>query len=314
MNRNSFLLFLAFIAISSMQSFGQTCQIVWANGRLLYGTPVTNIDSLTYDNMQDVDTLCLLFPKVLTNTIHDTIIVQNTVTVHDTITVRDTITIWNTITIRDTIYVTNPDTIPSVPDIPVEKKYEWVDLGVSVMWATCNVGAEKPEDYGDYFSWAETVPKAQYSWETYKYGTAYDKLLKYCKNYGLDDFTDNKVRLELADDAANINWGEDWHIPTNYQMEELILSCNWEWTSINGVYGYKVSSKRNDNSIFLPASGYYHEGSVWGKGAIGSYWTNDLNPGSSHMALYLKFNANESTGSELKHRYYGYTVRPVMNK
>lgn len=102
-----------------------------------------------------------------------------------------------------------------------ENGYTWVNLGLpsGLKWASCNVGAEKPEDYGNRYAWGEVLPKEDYSWETYKYANgAFDKLLtKYCNNasYGDNGFTDNKTTLEPEDDAAHVNWGGSWRMPTD---------------------------------------------------------------------------------------------------
>lgn len=149
----------------------------------------------------------------------------------------------------------------SNPDVDTNG-HEYVDLGLpsGTLWATCNVGASKPEDYGDYFAWGETTGyksgKANFSWSTYKYckgsGTT---LTKYCtdSNYGT---VDNKTVLELSDDAAHVNWGGTWRMPTHDECNELIENCTWKWTMQNSVKGYRVTGP-NGKSIFLPATGYH---------------------------------------------------------
>ncbi|MBR5532185.1 MAG: T9SS C-terminal target domain-containing protein, partial [Bacteroidales bacterium] len=129
---------------------------------------------------------------------------------------------------------------------------EYVDLGLpsGIKWATCNVGANSPEDYGDYFAWGETEPKDYYDWSTYKYcNGSYDIMTKYFtdSDYGT---VDNKTTLELTDDAAHVNWGGNWRMPTKAEQDELrnTDNCTWEWTTLNGVEGYKVISKKNGNS------------------------------------------------------------------
>ena len=143
-----------------------------------------------------------------------------------------------------------------------------IDLGLSVKLACCNVGAEKPEDCGDYFAWGETQPKSDYSWSTYKYckrvqvdGDVWDvcqgyRMTKYCTDsiYGYYGFTDDKTVLEPIDDAARANWGGSWRMPTNAEFQELIDKCTWTWTTVNGKEGYKVTSKQNGNIIFLPVT------------------------------------------------------------
>lgn len=125
----------------------------------------------------------------------------------------------------------------------MEHTHEYVDLGLSVKWATCNVGATKPEEYGDYFAWGETTPKSTYDWETYKYcNGSFDSLTKYNNSsiFGTEDY---KKTLELADDAARANWGGSWRMPTKAEQDELREKCTWTWTTQNGVKGCKVTSK-----------------------------------------------------------------------
>ena len=125
-----------------------------------------------------------------------------------------------------------------------------VDLGLpsGIKWASCNVGAEKPEDYGNYYAWGEVLPKKDYPWATYKhaYGNG-NKLTKYCNNasYGDNGFTDNKTTLDPEDDAAHVNWGDSWRMPTGAEWIELRYNCTWTWTTQNGINGYQITSKTN---------------------------------------------------------------------
>ena len=137
------------------------------------------------------------------------------------------------------------------------KGHDYVDLELpsGTMWATCNVGAESPDQYGDYFAWGETTPKATYNWSTYKYCKGdYNMLTKYCSesDFGFNGFTDDLVTLQPNDDAATANWGEGWSTPTYNQWVELLRKCTHSWTTINGVKGCLFTA-RNGNSIFLPA-------------------------------------------------------------
>ena len=155
-----------------------------------------------------------------------------------------------------------------------ENSYTWVDLGLSVKWATCNVGATKPEEYGDYFAWGETEPKECYNWSTYKWcNGSYNSLTKYndVSSYGT---VDNKTILDLSDDAAYMNWGGSWRMPTQAEAEELIRECHGWFTTQNGVKGFIFFSKKNDNSIFLPASGWYVDWALCHKGSELEYWTS----------------------------------------
>lgn len=172
-----------------------------------------------------------------------------------------------------------------------ENGHEYVDLGLSVKWATCNVGATSPEEYGDYFAWGETKPKTTYDLITYKYcNGSYETMTKYCTSstYGT---VDNKTTLELEDDAARVNWGGKWRMPTKAEQDELrdTSNCTWTWTTQNGVKGYKVTSKVNGNSIFLPAAGYRYDDYLINAGSNGSYWSSSLNTSGSGNAYYLLF-------------------------
>ena len=189
--------------------------------------------------------------------------------------------------------------------------HEYVDLGLSVKWATCNVGATKPEEYGDYFAWGETQPKSTYNWSTYKWcNGSYNTQTKYNTNssYGT---VDNKTQLELSDDAARANWGGSWRMPTDAELTELRENCTWTWTTQNGVYGYKVTSKKNGNSIFLPAAGYRDDSSLNIAGSSGNYWSDSLYSDYPEGAYGLYFR------SDLVGRYIdsgrccGLSVRPV---
>ena len=197
-----------------------------------------------------------------------------------------------------------------------ENGYAYVDLGLSVKWATCNVGANNPEDYGDYFAWGETTTKDTYNWSTYKYcNGSSTTMTKYCNNssYGNNGFTDNKTQLELSDDAARANWGGAWRMPTDVEWTELREQCTWTWTTQNGVNGYKVTSKKSgytNNSIFLPAAGYRGGSSLSGAGSYGTYWSSSLDAGNSSSAWYVDF-GSIYVGSNGGTRFYGFSVRPV---
>ena len=196
--------------------------------------------------------------------------------------------------------------------------HEYVDLGLpsGTLWATCNVGANKPEDYGDYFAWGETQPKDYYNWSTYKYcnGSA-TTLTKYCTN---SDFgtIDNKTVLEAADDAARANWGGSWSMPTDAELTELCEQCTWTWTTQNGVYGYKVTSKKSgytNKSIFLPAAGYRNVSSLYYAGSDGYYWSSSLLTDYPSNARFVGF-YSDFVRSSPNGRYYGYSVRPVCTQ
>ena len=148
--------------------------------------------------------------------------------------------------------------------------YEYVDLGLSVKWATMNVGANAPEEYGDYFAWGETLPKNEYSWENYEWCKgSYSTLTKYCthSDYGT---VDNKTVLDPEDDAASENWGSTWRMPTKEELDELMEDCSWKRVTQNGVDGRLVTG-RNGNSIFLPAAGFCKDSSLYHAGDNGYY-------------------------------------------
>ena len=199
--------------------------------------------------------------------------------------------------------------------------HEYVDLGLpsGTLWATCNVGANSPEEYGDYFAWGETTTKSSYSWSTYKYCKgSYNTMTKYCTTLSISNSygtVDNKTELEAADDAATANWGSEWQMPSRKQCDELYNSSytTTTWTTLNGVRGRKITSKRNGNSIFLPAAGCRDDTSLYDAGSNGGYWSRSLNTSTSYYAHSLRFDyATISTGNY--YRYYGRSVRPVRVK
>lgn len=191
-------------------------------------------------------------------------------------------------------------------------KYEAVDLGLSVKWASCNVGASKPEEYGDYFAWGEVEPKKYYEWCTYKYCNGTNKTMtKYCTNssYGNNRFTDNKIILESEDDVATINCGDAWRMPTKLECDELMEKCNWIWTRENKVGGYKVIGP-NGNFIFLPAAGRMFGNSFEDIGFYGFYWSSSLDFDYPSTACVMKLDAIK-VYNFVSGRYNGYSIRLV---
>ena len=182
--------------------------------------------------------------------------------------------------------------------------HEYVDLGLSVKWAACNVGATSPEEYGNYYAWGETTTKAKYNESN-------------CPNYGLSisqlqsqGYIDSEGNLTAQHDAATANWGGSWRMPTKSEMQELIDKCIWTWTTQNGVNGYKVKGP-NGNSIFLPAAGYRIGSSLFDAGSKSSCWSSSPNESDSDRAYYLYFY------SSYHDMYYynrdnGQSVRPVI--
>ena len=188
--------------------------------------------------------------------------------------------------------------------------HAYVDLGLSVKWATCNVGASKPEDYGDYYAWGETTTKSGYSWKTYKWckGTK-DTMTKYCtnSNYGT---VDNRTTLTSSDDVATVKWGSKWRMPTKEEMKELDEDCTWTWTIQNGVRGMKVKGP-NGNSIFLSAAGYRYGTDLRYRGSYGYYWSATLRVDISDAAYDFNFDDGGSRWYGNWDRFIGQTVRPV---
>ena len=204
----------------------------------------------------------------------------------------------------------------NVSDAIAQKKHKYVDLGLpsGTLWATTNVGAENPWDYGDYFAWGETTTKAKYDWSTYKYANgALDNLTKYCNDptYGDNGFTDNKTELERSDDAATANWGSDWCMPTLEQWQELNDKCTWTWTTDHGIDGYKVTGT-NGKSIFLPTAGYRIDYGLGGVGSYGSCWSSSVYGSDYAWVLYFNSGSSGSRGVGYDdRRQYGQTVRAV---
>ena len=192
--------------------------------------------------------------------------------------------------------------------------YSYVDLGLpsGTLWATCNVGAYSPEEYGDYFAWGETQPKATYSWNNYMFcnGNSY-QITKYCNvaEYGYNGFTDDLVYLQQGDDAATYNWGNGWSTPTRHQWDELLENTSHIWTTQNGVNG-RLFTSNNGKSIFLPAAG-----SVWSNGNVGdtyncNYWTNSSRTDLPYYSWNFYSRSDYFTESFFE-RSIGYSVRPV---
>ena len=195
-----------------------------------------------------------------------------------------------------------------------ENGHEYVDLGLpsGLKWATCNIGANSPEGYGDYFAWGEIAPKSNYDWSTYSFcDGSYNKLTRYNTKSLYGPVVDNKTTLEFSDDAARENWQGKWRIPTQAEFNELINSnnCSTQWITQNGVKGRKITSKKNGNSIFLPAAGE----SLYDTGSSGSYWSSSLDTDGPLQAWLLSFDSgNLSVGNNGRCR--GFTVRPVTGQ
>lgn len=191
--------------------------------------------------------------------------------------------------------------------------YNAVDLGLpsGTLWADRNVGADSPEAYGDYFAWGETTTKDTYNWSTYKWcqGSS-DTQTKYCTNsyYGT---VDNKTTLDLEDDAAYVNMGEEWRMPTDAEQIELRDKCTWIWTSQNGTNGYKVTGP-NSNSIFLPAAGYRDNSGLNNAGFTGYCWSSSLVVESHQYSAWCLIYISSIRNVDYGNRLYGISVRAVV--
>ena len=171
--------------------------------------------------------------------------------------------------------------------------HDYVDLGLpsGTLWATCNVGANTPEGYGDYFAWGEIEPKTTYNWSTYKYANGdIDQLTKYCSNsnFGYNGFTDSLTALQPSDDAATANWGSGWCMPTADQWRELRDNTITAWTNQNGVYG-RLFTALNGQSLFLPAAGGRWDDELYLGGDYGLYWSSLLDTDYPDDAWYFYF-------------------------
>ena len=198
------------------------------------------------------------------------------------------------------------------PVIIDETEYfgDYLDLGLpsGTLWATRNIGANCPEDYGDYFAWGETAPKELYDRNTYKWSDSDGNMMtKYCTDirFGI---IDGKTELEPEDDAASVNWGASWRMPTVEQQQELARNCRWRWAKRNGVYGIKCTGP-NGNSLFFPAAGARLDNLHTERG-LGKYWSRSLFDSRFAHSLFFnqsgKMYPNHSFLREL-----GYPVRAV---
>ena len=210
--------------------------------------------------------------------------------------------------------------------------HEFVDLGLNVKWATCNVGAEKPEDFGDYFAWGDTTTKYEpgyaqsespewkngmhdgYTWGTYRFSNeTSNSLFKYCSKseYGFEGGTDTLTILTPADDVAHYKWGGNWRMPTQADFDELLKNCDCKFTTQYGVKGLKVTSRKDSSqSIFLPAAGDRLDTGLYDGGSRGYYWSSSLEKDSPNEAWQLILKSHDyytSTDS----RFVGQSVRPV---
>lgn len=226
--------------------------------------------------------------------------------------------------------------VPTEEQFAAYSKLEYVDLGLPVKWATCNLGASAPEEYGDYFAWGELKAKNNYTTGNYRFGSGvpfkkYQSDTKVVVKHlfrANDTKTvgDNKTVLDTEDDAAAVQLGGKWHIPTPRDFRQLIDCCTWTWTCIHGITGYIVQSEKKgykDRWIFLPACGFkIDKGPATHTKIWASYRTNALEKGDSQLAITMDFphTASDSfwkrdtTPCSISHsvRHSGRAIRPVM--
>lgn len=200
--------------------------------------------------------------------------------------------------------------------------HEYVDLGIfggyKYYWATCNIGAETPEDYGLYFAWGETKGYGQdvsdghvFDWANYKWceGTS-TTITKYCYDEA-HGAVDKKLILYPEDDAAVQNWGGSWRMPTHLEMYNLVYDiCTWEWDPERG--GYLGTSKNNGNTIFLPAAGYRTDSFLSRDGLVGYYWTSAVDNNDGNCAWAVNFDWNIDLHMDFYERSFGRPIRPVI--
>lgn len=176
--------------------------------------------------------------------------------------------------------------------------YEYVDLGLlsGLKWATCNVGASSPESYGSYYAWGEVVSKSCY---------IYNNSVTYGKNFG-DIGGDSRY------DVTRKKWGSTWRLPTKAEFDELLHGCTWQWTTLRGKNGYKVTSKKNGNSIFLPAAGWYYDTRRCGEWENCYYWSSTPDDSKNKYACFLGFTGDYARTSS-SDRHCSHCVRPVSD-
>lgn len=221
--------------------------------------------------------------------------------------------------------------------------HEYVDLGLpsGLKWATCNVGAEKATEFGDFFAWGEVVPKKEYNWNSYKWSSIVKlansnfkrRQIKYCANSIIvrdgntympkEGLPDTLSTLLSQDDAASAIWGKKWRMPSSEEHKELLDGCDWVWTddfANSGVAGMIGTSKSNGNTIFVPASGFRMDSTLRERGNFGAYWSSSLsrkqdnmnimNPSGCALGFYIKTSGALVNWDD---RFFGMNVRAVVS-
>lgn len=212
--------------------------------------------------------------------------------------------------------------IVSAQNYKIIQGHEYVDMGLSVNWATCNIGASSPEGYGDYFAWGETFSKSCYNIFTYSF-TGENIYLDYTKYIGdirANEQNKNDNKLELIDDVANVQWGKPWRIPTSNEIEELVNSCDWVLDERNGVKGCWAISRINGNKLFFPLAGQFKGDEFMGEGMVGKYWASEIDYSwcGSANELWLWYDDEYlkklSVSVAVNTRETGISVRAVVDK
>ena len=200
--------------------------------------------------------------------------------------------IWRDGSIVQSFTVAGIDSITISSDTTIDG-HDYVDLGLpsGTLWATCNVGATNPEDYGDYYAWGETTTKSDYSESTYTY-------------------SGNPTELPTSADVAYVTWGSNWRMPSLAQFQELSSYTTTTWTTLNGFYGWLITSKLNGNSIFLPAAGYRRGSSLYDGGSSGYYRSRTLSTSDTSYAYLLYFDSGNIVTASY-YRFTGQSIRPV---
>ena len=203
---------------------------------------------------------------------------------------------------------------PSTPPTP---SHDFVEIG-GIKWATMNIGASQPSDYGLYFAWGDTqgyTAEQVGSGEGQKYFGEDDYIYYNDGSYTKYNATDGKIELEASDDAAVANWGGSWRMPTTDDFQALGAAVNTAWTQVNNVYGILCTDKTNSSkTLFFPAAGFCDDGSVEDVGNGGIYWSSSLYTFDRQNAYYLSFSSYNASWDSLNSRCYGYAVRPVANE
>lgn len=194
--------------------------------------------------------------------------------------------------------------------------FDYADLGLpsGTLWATCNVGASKPSDFGLYFQWGDTEGYAneqvgkdkQFTWDDYKWSINES-------DSNFSDYATPMAMLNLEDDAAHVHMGEDWHIPSPTQYQELIDNTIKEWATFDDVNGILFTSNKDDSKfIFIPAAGNAFGSSINFSGNYGNVWSSMLSTNGIYLGYNLCFDSKGAILGSYGSRFYGFSVRGVI--